>query len=118
MTVAGLWSEWLDKETGELVNSFTIVTTKANSLLKSIHNNPKLSESRMPVILEENDIETWLSPIRSEEDLSNIKALIKPWVGEELIAHTVRRLRGKEAVGNVPEATKEHHYPELAGSLF
>ena len=118
MIVAGLWSEWLDKETGELANSFTIVTTKANSLLKKIHNNPKLSEARMPVILEEKDIETWLKPINTEADKAAIMALIKPWEGEDLQAHTVRRLRGKEAIGNVPEATQEFHYPELAAELF
>ena len=118
MTVAGLWSEWLDKETGELVNSFTIVTTKANPLLTKIHNNPKLNEARMPVILADEDIDTWLAPINSPEDKAKVNALIRPWTGEELTAHTVRRLRGKEAIGNVPEATQEYHYPELAAELF
>lgn len=116
--VAGLWSEWLDKETGELVNSFTIVTTKANSLLGRIHNNPKLPEARMPVILAEADIDTWLKPISNDDDLAAVKALIRPWQGEELTAYTVRRLRGKEALGNVPEANREFNYPELAEELF
>ena len=118
MTVAGLWSEWLDKETGELVNSFTIVTTKANKLLGKIHNNPKLTEARMPVILDEKDIDTWLMPVKSDEDKAKVSALLKPWEGEELTAHTVRRLRGREALGNVPQATEEFHYPELAPELF
>jgi len=118
MTVAGLWSEWLDKATGELVNSFTIVTTKANALLTKIHNNPKLKEARMPVLLADEDIDTWLQPITGEADKKAITALIKPWEGEELIAYTVRRLRGKEAIGNVPEATEEFHYPELTAELF
>lgn len=118
LTVAGLWSEWLEKETGELVNSFTIVTTKANALLQRIHNNPKLKEARMPVLLADDDIDTWLKPLTNDLDKTAITALIKPWEGEELTAHTVRRLRGKEAQGNVPEATREHHYPELAQELF
>ena len=118
LTVAGLWSEWLDKETGELVNSFTIVTTKANSLLGKIHNNPKLAEARMPVILDEADIDSWLKPINNDDDLATVKARIRPWQGEELVAHTVRRLRGKEAAGNVPEASKSFNYPELADELF
>lgn len=118
LTVAGLWSEWVDRETGEILNSFTIVTTKANSLLTKIHNNPKLKESRMPVVLQERDVETWLRPIASEADKQAVEAQIKPWEGEELEAYTVRRLRGKEAIGNLPEATKEYHYPELAEELF
>lgn len=118
LTVAGLWSEWIDRETGEVVNSFTIVTTKANSLLSKIHNNPKLKESRMPVILADGDIDTWLRPIISNEDKEEITALIKPWEADELKAFTVRRLRGKEAIGNVPQATEEYHYPELAEELF
>ena len=118
MTVAGLWSEWLDKTTGELINSFTIVTTKANTLLSTIHNNPKLKESRMPVILADEDIETWLRPMKQDKDKQAVMALIKPWEGDDLIAHTVRRLRGKEALGNVPQCAQEYHYPELAETLF
>ena len=41
---AGLWDEWLDRSTGELHPTFTIITTESNALMASIHN-------RMPVIL-------------------------------------------------------------------
>ena len=41
---AGLWDEWLDRATGELHPTFTIITTAPNALMASIHN-------RMPVIL-------------------------------------------------------------------
>ena len=41
---AGLWDEWLDRNTGELRHSFTIITTEPNELIAGIHN-------RMPVIL-------------------------------------------------------------------
>ena len=40
---AGLWEEWLDKETGEAVETCTIITTEANKVLKPVHD-------RMPVI--------------------------------------------------------------------
>lgn len=42
---AGLWEEWLDKETGEAVETCTIITTEANDVLKPVHD-------RMPVILQ------------------------------------------------------------------
>ena len=111
--VAGLWSEWFDKETGELVNSFTIVTTRANKLLSKIHNNPKLTEPRMPLILEDKNIDTWLAPLQSEADKERLNALIKPFNDRALDAYPVQKLRGKAALGNVPEAIAEVVYPEL-----
>ena len=113
ITVAGLWSEWLDKETGEIINSFTIITTKANNLLAKIHNNPKLKEPRMPVILPEGEIENWLQPIKNEADRKLIEELITPYPADNLEAYTVHRLRGKNALGNVPEASEELKYEEL-----
>ena len=113
LTVAGLWSEWLDKETGEIINTFTIVTTKANKLLAKIHNNPKLAEPRMPVILPDTEIEQWLQPLKSEADKKIIEALITAYPAEELEAYTVHKLRGKNALGNVPEATELMVYEEL-----
>ena len=113
LTVAGLWSEWLDKETGEIINSFTIITTKANKLLAKIHNNPKLTEPRMPVILPETDIEQWLQPIKNEADKQFIETLLKAYPVDELEAFTVHRLRGKNALGNVPEATEKFVYEDL-----
>jgi len=113
INVAGLWSEWLDKETGEIINSFTIITTKANNLLAKIHNNPKLKEPRMPVILPESEIENWLHPIKNEADRKLIEELITAYPADKLEAYTVQRLRGKNALGNVPEASEELKYEEL-----
>jgi putative SOS response-associated peptidase YedK len=113
MALAGLWSEWVDKETGEVLNTFSIVTTKANRLMAKIHNNPKLEEPRMPIILPEELEDKWLEPIEEELDKKGIQELIQPYPEEELEAYTVDRLRGKEYKGNVEEITREVHYPEL-----
>ena len=52
---AGLWDEWLDRATGELHPTFTIITTEPNALMASIHN-------RMPVILPDRAAEqAWLN---------------------------------------------------------
>lgn len=110
LTIAGLWDEWLDKETGEIIKSFSIVTTKANELMAKIHNNPKLREPRMPLIVS-NDIEdSWLNSTTNKDDI--IK-LIQPYPTIELTAHTVKRLRGKDYPGNVPEISDEFEYEEL-----
>ena len=114
LPVAGLWSEWTDKETGEILNSFSIVTTKGNGLMTRIHNNPKLSESRMPVILPKELEDIWLKPIQNEDNLTEIKHLIKPYPDGRLTSHTVRKLRGKSSLGNVPEACESFLYEDLA----
>ncbi len=108
LILGGLWDEWTNKESGEVVNSFTIVTTKANKLMRKIHNNPKLKEARMPLILSEGATETWL-----KGDAGSAKDLIVPAADDLLKAHTVRKLRGKNAVGNSPKAIEEFFYPEL-----
>jgi putative SOS response-associated peptidase YedK len=54
---AGLWSEWVDKSTGELVHTYTILTTEANELMSKIHNTKK----RMPVILHPDQEAAWLN---------------------------------------------------------
>jgi putative SOS response-associated peptidase YedK len=53
----GIWSEWIDKETGEIINSYSIITTEANEFMAEIHNSKK----RMPVILTEENENNWLS---------------------------------------------------------
>lgn len=53
---AGIWSEWLDKKTGELINTYSIITTAANKFMAEIHNSKK----RMPVILTEKSEKNWL----------------------------------------------------------
>lgn len=38
---AGLYSQWTDKNTGEIKDTYTIVTTEANPLMAEIHNIKK-----------------------------------------------------------------------------
>ncbi len=54
---AGLYSTWVDKSTGEIRNTYTIVTTEANPFFAEIHNSKK----RMPVILSPEREKDWLS---------------------------------------------------------
>lgn len=106
--LGGLWDEWINKNSGEVVYSFTIVTTRANSLLSKIHNNPKLKEARMPLVLDEQDADRWLKGSTQEA-----KTLLQPAKDGILKAHTVRKLRGKNAPGNSPQAIEEYFYPGL-----
>ena len=54
ITVAGLWEEWKDVETGERLKSCTMIIANANEFTIDTHD-------RMPVILEAGTFAPWLS---------------------------------------------------------
>lgn len=113
LAIAGLWDEWVDKETGEVIKTCSIVTTVGNKTLTKIHNNPKLDGPRMPVILPKNKQEEWLLDFKDDADKERLTNLIVPFDDELLGAHTVRKLKGKDAVGDNENAEKEFVYREL-----
>lgn len=79
---AGLWEEWLDKETGELTETCTIITTEANAVLKPVHD-------RMPVILKPDSYEEWLNP--KAKDTAKLQNLLVPYSADEMSSHAVSR---------------------------
>lgn len=108
--IACVCDEWKDRERGETLLTFSIVTTKGNELMAKIHNNPELDEPRMPVILEGQDLLTWMD---AETPTGQLKELLKPTEQDQMRAHAVKPLRGKYSPGNTPEAYKPHAYAEL-----
>jgi putative SOS response-associated peptidase YedK len=56
IALAGLFDQWKDPESDEIINTFTIVTTRANPMMEEIHNLKK----RMPVILSPGSENIWL----------------------------------------------------------
>jgi putative SOS response-associated peptidase YedK len=78
--MAGLWERW-KSPTGEVVESFSIITTEANEFMKPIHN-------RMPVILKPGDEKIWLN----SKDPTQILALLKPYPAEDMDAYPVSKL--------------------------
>lgn len=109
--VAGLYTNWENPNTKEALTTFTIVTTKANGLMQKIHNNPKLKEPRMPVILNEKQQEQWLEGTYSK--VEEIKPFLQPYNEQEMEAHTVAPLRRKNTVKNKPDASQPKKYAEL-----
>ncbi len=69
---AGLWEEWACKSTGELIESCTIITTEANSLLKPIHH-------RMPAVILPEAFDRWLAS-------DSVDELIQPYEWERFEA--------------------------------
>jgi putative SOS response-associated peptidase YedK len=111
--LAGLYSEWQHPNDQGIVNTFSIVTTRGNSLLSKIHNNPKLKGPRMPLILPEELEDNWLVNMNDNLDQQKLKELIKAYPEGELTAHTVAKLRGKDYQGNVEDISVEVIYEEL-----
>jgi putative SOS response-associated peptidase YedK len=60
--LAGLWEWWKDPATAHGVETYTIVTTRANELIAPIHD-------RMPVVIAERDHDRWLNADDSATDL-------------------------------------------------
>ncbi|MFD2246654.1 SOS response-associated peptidase [Pontibacter ruber] len=89
---AGLWDEWLDKNTEEVLHTYTIITTEANDLVKPIHD-------RMPVILSPEAEELWLNEHKAQEDLLS---LLKPFKAEDMKAYPVSPLVNSP-LNNIPE---------------
>ncbi|MES2731930.1 MAG: SOS response-associated peptidase [Bacteroidota bacterium] len=76
---AGLWENWIDRNSGEVIPSFSIITTEANALVKEVHD-------RMPVILSHADEALWLKDSISESDHLD---LLKPYPAEKMKKYAV-----------------------------
>ncbi|RYY46498.1 MAG: SOS response-associated peptidase [Chitinophagaceae bacterium] len=82
--MAGIYQPWTDKETGERLDTFAIVTTEADALMTQVHNKKK----RMPTILTDETAELWLSEDLSEKE---IKELATFHTTDTLEAYTLRK---------------------------
>jgi len=65
--LAGLWNTWTDKETGEVIESYTMLTQNADAhpLMRRMHKpDPKLppdrQDKRSVVAIEPTDVDQWL----------------------------------------------------------
>jgi len=77
---AGIWDTWVDKQTGEVTNSFSIVTTVANSISQQIQHH------RSPVVLNKEDENKWLDDSLPLED---VLGFLKPYKGDDFKADPI-----------------------------
>lgn len=107
MSLGGIYEHWVNKATGEMLRTFSIITTPANGLLSKIHNAKK----RMPLILDEKDELMWISPHLNKEE---IISLMKPLPDNALEAYPVSgRITDRKQNSNVPEVMTPFSYSEL-----
>ncbi len=110
LSIAGIYDEWIENDTGEVFNTFSIVTTEANDLMAGIHNSGK----RMPVILKKTSESRWIDNSISQEDALS---LLTPCPSEILMAHTISPLiNSRSSDRNTPDLIKPYNY--TSGNLL
>ncbi len=97
MVMAGLWDVWRPP-TGEVLETFTIITTRANELVAKIHD-------RMPVLLAAPAQAAWLDPEIS--DPARLLPMLTPYPADEMAAYPVSTLVNSPA----------HDSPEIIAPL-
>jgi putative SOS response-associated peptidase YedK len=104
LTLAGLWTGRRNDDTGEWLRTFTIVTTRPNGFMASIHD-------RMPVVIPRDAWTTWLDPATG--DPGELRALLEPREDVVLAAHPVATLvnnvrnDGPQLIVPLPEAPSD-----------
>lgn len=111
--LGSVYDQWEDKLTGEVYETFSIVTTPANPLMEMIHNVKK----RMPLILDFESADKWLDP---STDTEQLRSVIKPYDEVRMKAHTISKAAGSSKTNrNYKEILDPVVYPELTQqSLF
>jgi len=95
-TLGGVYSNWVNQETGEVIKTFSVITTEANTLMAEIHNEKK----RMPLIIAPGDRDKWTGKLSKEE----IEAMMVPLPDGDLEGYPVSNLVYKKGYNtNVPE---------------
>jgi putative SOS response-associated peptidase YedK len=80
--MAGLWERWESSETGEVIESCAILTTRPNSVVGELHD-------RMPVIMAPESYALWIDPqVKSQEELA---PLLVPYPDENTVIQPVSK---------------------------
>lgn len=105
--LGGLYENWVNKATGEIINTCSIITTPANAVMEVIHNKKK----RMPFMLPKNRMYDWIAPDLSQ---AQIQQQMQPLPAEALDYWTIsKRITSRTEPDDVPEVKAPFHYAEL-----
>jgi putative SOS response-associated peptidase YedK len=80
--IAALYDQWTDPE-GNLLSTFTIITTEPNEVVAKIHN-------RMPAILLQGHEDRWLS--KTHLGITDLKEILTPYPAMEMAGYPVSSL--------------------------
>lgn len=108
-SLAGLYSTWKNKATGQVMNTYTVLTNKANAFMSKIHN----SKDRMPVIIPREYEKDFLNPDLKKEDVLSLCSIFQD---STMKAHTISKLiTSRKEETNVPGVMAPEVYPEVDG---
>ncbi|MCP4457254.1 MAG: SOS response-associated peptidase [Cytophagales bacterium] len=115
MTLAGLWDIWIDRDSDITRSTVTIVTTLANDIMKSIHNNPaviKRGSHRMPLVLTRDTEKQWLEiDATNKAGQDQLIELMAPLPSGELNYYQVSTIQGKNGTDNSEQTIEKYDWP-------
>ena len=106
----GIWEKFVDKNTGEIIPTYAIITTQANELMELVHNTKK----RMPLIIPPENALKWLESDLTEAE---IKSFLKPFDANKLKARPIKKINPKLKYEQDTEITVYYHYQELSSLM-
>jgi putative SOS response-associated peptidase YedK len=112
--LGGIWNAYVDKQTGEISDTFSVISTPPNRIAEKLHNNPKAPNGpRMLLILDYEQIGDYLDESLKKEALQN--NFLKPYSTEKMKFHPTIRFLKKEYLEYIAsERVQEPFaYPEL-----
>ena len=96
-------------ETGELIRTYTLLTTDANLLLAAIHNTKK----RMPCLLTPEAERVWLHDDLTESDALTLLTAAYP--ADHMRSYSIsKRITSRTEPSDVPDVLAPATYPELS----
>jgi putative SOS response-associated peptidase YedK len=102
--MAGLWERWKSRESDDVIESFTILTTQANASVRDVHD-------RMPVILRRKHYDRWLDPDQTTDELQPLLAPCPDdWLTSQLVGPRVNSPKNDDPDCLLPPT---EHQPSL-----
>lgn len=104
LLLGGLCRDWLDKKTGEITSSCSVITLPPHDKLKHIHSKA------MPLILPQNNaiIDLWLSEEATNVD--QFSPILHPHIPQNLIAQKIDKPMTYNPIGKVELITKDMNF--------
>ncbi len=107
----GVWESFVDQQTGEVIHSYSIITTEANEMMAIVHNSKK----RMPLIIDPEKAMKWLDPNLTRIE---IQSYIKPFDTKQMKARPIAKINPFMLQNYTSkDLIAYYYYPELADIL-
>jgi putative SOS response-associated peptidase YedK len=96
--LAALWEDWTDRDSGESLQTTTLITTDANDFMAPLHH-------RMPVILQAESASEWLAGAHGLlDDVAAITPPLQAWPVDQRVNNA--RNEGEELIRPVGEVLR------------